>query len=77
MIKPIGEFIIIEEYGGGKHETGIELFNPSDVRIVQKEEGAKVTIYENSAEKFLRHLKWMNQFIDLNKLENEMKNWRR
>ena len=77
MIKPIGEFTIIEEYGGDKHRTGIEIFDKSDVEITKKAEGSKSVIYKSTAEQFLLRIHWMSQFIDFNKIEKEFKSWRK
>ena len=77
MIKPIGEFTIIEEYGGEKHSTGIEIFDKSEIEVLKKAAGSKSVIYKSTAEQFLMRIHWMSQFVDWNEVEKELKSWRK
>ena len=73
-MKKIGE-IIIEDKG---YSPRIEsLYDTSEVKVVRIGGNTQHSVYKNIADKLLGHLHWMTQFVKWQRVDDQLKDWRK
>ena len=73
-IKIIGRLKITQK---GYSPTTLTFFDDVVIEAQAKNKGEYVTVYKHSGKKLLTHLNFVEQFIDKNKVDEVLKDWRK
>ena len=77
MLKEIGKLILHETINGKDMPTEVNIFDNTEIEVIRKAQGSSVTVYRDSADKFLMNCHFMTQFVNSNKVEEALKEWRK
>ena len=74
MKQIIGRLLITQK---GQTPTSITFVDDITIEAQIKNKEGYISVYNHQVDRFLRHLRFMEDFINLNKVDEELKDWRR